>query len=92
VHAIVRNSTTAPPPGDGAVRWLTEFLAGGQESGEFARTFDPAAVALLVRGLVDTASHHLVDLDSDEAAGYIAELVAFCERAILQPTTSKALT
>lgn len=82
VNAIMRNYTQQAP-GDGGVSWLAEFLTAGQRAGDFDPGIDPKLTALMIRGLVDGASTHPVDLERPDADRYIDECVAFCERAVL---------
>lgn len=79
VHRILQD-THPRPSGDDAVAWLGQFLAEGQESGEFG-AFDPHVVALSIRAVIDGASFHFTahpDLDFDL---YIREAARLFDRA-----------
>jgi AcrR family transcriptional regulator len=80
VHAILANTRAAAGGGE-AVGWLRDLLAEGQRAGELHPGFDPLVVALVIRAVVDAASHYLTeqgDLDLDH---YVDEAVRLFDRA-----------
>ncbi len=85
VRAVQRIIENAPHHRDhipDSVASLSELLAAGQHSGEFAR-FDPSIAAGAIRAIIDASAYHLangnnVDVDVDH---FFSEIMQFIERA-----------
>jgi len=92
VVEVVRNTRTAERrhpfrdigDADGAVRAVTELLTRFQETGEFRRDFDPAAMAIAIRAAIDAVPGRLtfdLELDIDSYAQNIATVFELATRA-----------
>ena len=81
VHAIMANQ----PVGTGVddpTAWLADLLASGQGSGELDPAFDPQVAALVIRAVIDAASHHLTALPDSDVEHHIEEATRLLRRAV----------
>lgn len=69
-----------PSGADPVLAHLEQLLRDGQEAGSF-RDFDAHALAILVRGAIDTASGRLITDQEFDLGSYTRELVALVELA-----------
>lgn len=70
----------APGDADPVLEHLAQLLRAGQAAGAF-RDFDPRAVALVIRGAIDTASGRLVTDPGFDLGTYTRELATVVELA-----------
>jgi hypothetical protein len=78
VHRIQENAGHGGEPD--AVTPLAGLFAAGQTAGEFG-SFDPEAMALAVRGVMDGASHHFPAHPELDIEHYIREAIQLFDRA-----------
>ena len=77
--AGAKSPFTGPPDG-GAVQFLAELLARFQTAGDFRTDFDPSAMAIAIRAVIDAVPGRLAD-PAFEIDQYARELVAIFDRA-----------
>jgi len=68
------------PPSDGAVQFLAELLTRFQTAGDFRTDFDPTAIAIAIRAVIDGVPGRLADPEFD-IDQYAREIVAIFDRA-----------
>jgi len=82
VRAAIAGATSpfTGTPADGAVQFLAELLARFQTAGDFRTDFDPSAMAIAIRAVIDALpgrlAHPTFDIDQ-----YSREVVAIFDRA-----------
>lgn len=69
------------PGQDPVLDHLVEILDSGRRSGQLG-TFDPRALAILIRGAIDTASGRLVNDERFDLAAYGTQLLAVIDCAL----------
>ena len=77
--AGAKSPFTGPPDG-GAVQFLAELLTRFQTAGDFRTDFDPRAMAIAIRAVIDALPGRLAD-PAFEIDQYARELVAIFDRA-----------
>jgi AcrR family transcriptional regulator len=77
--AGAKSPFTGPPDG-GAVQFLAELLTRFQTAGDFRTDFDPRAMAIAIRAVIDAVPGRLAD-PAFEIDQYARELVAIFDRA-----------